>query len=159
MLKPVLALFALALATPAFAADPVKGEASFRKCKSCHSVIGPDGAEVQKGGKTGPNLWGLVGHPVASDPEFAYGDGLLTAKEKGVVWDEEQLATYLQDPASWVKAAAEDDSARSKMTFKLTNEVEAQDVAAYLATLGEPPAEGQDDSPDGEGDSPETGTE
>ena len=42
MLKPVLAVMAFALATPGFAADPAKGEASFKKCKSCHSIIAPD---------------------------------------------------------------------------------------------------------------------
>lgn len=145
MLKPLVALLALAVATPALAADPVKGEASFRKCMSCHSIIGADGTEVQKGGKTGPNLFGLVGHPVASDPDFKYGDGILAAKAKGVVWDEAQLATYLQDPNAWVKAASGDDSAKSKMTFKLPKAEEAADVAAYLATLGgEPAAAGAD---------------
>lgn len=135
MLKPVLAVMALALATPGFAADPAKGEASFKKCKSCHSVIAPDGTEVQKGGKTGPNLFGVVGNPVASNPDFAYGEGILEAKEKGAVWDEAQLTIYLQDPNAWVKAVSGDDSAKSKMTFKLTKEEEAADVAAYLATL------------------------
>lgn len=145
MLKPLVALLAFAVATPAFAADPAKGEASFKKCKACHSIIGADGTEVQKGGKTGPNLWGIVGRPVASDPEFQYGEGILAAKEKGAVWDEAQLATYLQDPNAWVKAASGDDSAKSKMTFKLPKAEEAADVAAYLATLGgEPAAAGAD---------------
>lgn len=145
MLKPVVALLALAVATPALAADPVKGEASFRKCKACHSIIGADGTEVQKGGKTGPNLFGLVGKPVASDQDFKYGEGILAAKEKGAVWDEAQLATYLQDPTAWVKAASGDEGATSKMTFKLTKAEEAADVAAYLASIGgESSAAGQD---------------
>lgn len=141
MLKPVTAaLLALGLSTPAFAADPVKGEASFRKCKACHSIIGADGTEVQKGGTTGPNLWGLVGHPVASDPDFNYGNGILAAREKGAIWDEAELASYLQDPSAWVKAASDDPGATSKMTFRLPREEEAADVAAYLATLGGDPA-------------------
>ena len=98
-------------------------------------IVAPDGTEVQKGGKTGPNLFGVVGRPVASDPEFKYGEGILAAKEKGAVWDEAQLTTYLQDPNAWVKAASGDESARSKMTFKLPKEEEAADVAAYLATI------------------------
>lgn len=132
----LLPLLALTFAAPAFAEpDAAKGEASFKKCKSCHSIVAPDGTEVQKGGKTGPNLFGVVGRPVASDPEFKYGEGILAAKEKGAVWDEAQLTTYLQDPNAWVKAASGDESARSKMTFKLPKEEEAADVAAYLATI------------------------
>ena len=131
----LLAVAAAALAAPAFAGDPAAGETTFKKCKACHSVIGADGTEVQKGGKTGPNLWGVVGRTVGSHPDFTYGKGLLEAKEKGIVWDEAQIATYLQDPTAWVKEATGDPQASSKMTFKLTKPEEAADVAAYLATL------------------------
>lgn len=135
MLTRLLPLVALALASPAFAADPAKGEDGFKKCKSCHSIIAPDGTEVQKGGKTGPNLWGVVGRVVGSAPDFKYGEGLLEVNAKGTVWDEAQIATYLADPTAWVKATTGDDAAKSKMTFKLPKAEEAADVAAYLATL------------------------
>lgn len=132
-LLPVLAL--AAFAAPAFAEpDAAEGEENFKKCKSCHSIVAPDGTEIQKGGKTGPNLFGIVGNPVASSPDFKYGEGILAAKAKGVVWDEAQLVTYLQDPNAWVKTASGDDGAKSKMTFKLTDEEDAADMAAYLAT-------------------------
>lgn len=137
MLKRLLPVLALAaLAAPAFAdPDAAEGEENFKKCKSCHSITAADGTEVQKGGKTGPNLWGIVGNPVASNPDFKYGEGILAAKEKGVVWDEAQLTSYLQDPNAWVKTASGDESAKSKMTFKLTKAEDAEDMAAYLATL------------------------
>ncbi len=137
MLKRLLPVLALAvLAAPAFAdPDAAEGEENFKKCKSCHSITAADGTEVQKGGKTGPNLWGIVGNPVASNPDFKYGEGILAAKEKGAVWDEAQITTYLQDPNAWVKAASGDDSQKSKMTFKLTKAEDAEDMAAYLATL------------------------
>jgi cytochrome c len=136
MFNRLLLVLALVLAAPAYAdPDAAEGEASFKKCKSCHSITAPDGTEVQKGGKTGPNLWGIVGNPVASSPDFKYGDGILAAKEKGMVWDEAQLVSYLADPTAWVKLAAGDDSAKSKMTFKLPKAEEAEDLAAYLATL------------------------
>jgi cytochrome c len=136
MLKILLPTLAMSFGTPALAdADAAKGEQVFKRCKSCHSIVAPDGSEVQKGGKTGPNLWGVVGKPVASAPEFTYGEGILAAKAKGAVWDEAQLATYLQDPNSWVKVASSDDGATSKMTFKLTKLEDAADVAAYLVSL------------------------
>ena len=48
----LLAVASVALAAPAFAGDPAAGENTFKKCKACHSIIAPDGTEIQKGGKT-----------------------------------------------------------------------------------------------------------
>lgn len=135
MLKKLLPVLALALATPAFAADPVAGETTFKKCKSCHAIIAPDGTEIQKGGKTGPNLWGVVGRVAGSGADFKYGDGILAVQAKGVVWDEAQIVTYLADPSAWIKTATGDAAAKSKMTFKLPKPEEAENVAAYLATF------------------------
>ncbi len=71
-------LAALALATPVLAeGDAAKGESDFKKCKACHMIVADDGTEIQKGGKTGPNLYGVVGRPVASVADFKYGDGIL----------------------------------------------------------------------------------
>jgi cytochrome c len=136
MLKHLLpALALLAFAAPAFAdPDAAKGEENFKKCKSCHSIIAPDGTEVQKGGKTGPNLFGVVGRAVASSPDFKYGEGMLEVNAKGTVWDEAQIVTYLADPTAWVKATTGDDAAKSKMSFKLSDAEIAADMAAYLAT-------------------------
>ena len=131
----LLPVLALVLATPALAADPAKGESEFKKCKSCHSITAPDGTEIQKGGKTGPNLWGVVGRVAGSAPDFKYGEGLLEVNAKGTVWDEAQIATYLADPTAWVEAASGDAAAKSKMSFKLPKPEEAADIAAYLATL------------------------
>ncbi|PTE15445.1 cytochrome C [Fuscovulum blasticum DSM 2131] len=124
---------ALSLTAPAFAGDAAKGEADFKKCKSCHSIVGADGTDIVKGGKTGPNLFGVVGRPVGSFPDFKYGDSILAANAAGLVWDEAALTAYLADPSAWLKAATGDDSAKSKMTFKLTKG--GEDMAAYLATL------------------------
>jgi cytochrome c len=133
MLLRVATVLSLCLTVPAFAGDAAKGEADFKKCKACHSIIGADGAEIQKGGKTGPNLFGIVGKPVASSADFKYGDGILEAKEKGVVWDEALIAEYVADPGAFLKKVTGDDKAKTKMTFKLTKG--GEDMAAYLATL------------------------
>lgn len=131
MLKPLTAALCL-LAAPALAGDAAKGETEFKKCKACHSITAADGTEVQKGGKTGPNLWGVDGRAVASVADFKYGDGLVAAGAKGLVWDEASLVAYVTDPSAWVKQATGDDAAKSKMSFKLAKG--AEDVAAYLVT-------------------------
>jgi cytochrome c len=131
----LLAATAAALAAPAFAGDPAAGENGFKKCKACHSIIAADGTEIQKGGRTGPNLFGVIGRPVASDPDFAYGDSIAALGATGAVWDEASLATYTADPAAYLKSALGDDSAKSKMSFKLASG--GEDVAAYLASVAQ----------------------
>lgn len=134
-LRAIAATLALiTLSAPAFAAgDAAKGEAEFKKCKACHALVAPDGTEVQKGGKTGPNLFGVIGRPVASVADFGYGESILAVGATGAVWDEATLAAYVADPAKWLKETLGDTSAKSKMSFKLAKG--AEDVAAYLATL------------------------
>ncbi|OYU18079.1 MAG: cytochrome C [Rhodobacteraceae bacterium PARR1] len=129
----ILSAAAMVFALPALAADPAKGESEFKKCKACHAIVAPDGTEVQKGGKTGPNLWGVIGRPVASAEGFAYGESILAVGATGMVWDEATLTAYVADPAKWLKETLGDSSAKSKMSFKLAKG--GADVAAYLATL------------------------
>ena len=128
------ALVLSVLAAPAFAAgDVAKGENEFKKCKACHSVIGADGTAIQKGGKTGPNLFGVIGRPVASVEGFGYGESLAAVGASGKVWDEAMLAAYIADPTKWLKETLSDSSAKSKMSFKLAKG--GEDVAAYLASV------------------------
>jgi cytochrome c len=129
----ILALCAIAFAGPSLAGDPAAGEATFKKCKACHSVIGPDGTEFQKGGKTGPNLYGVIGRPVGSEPGFKYGEGILAVGATGAVWDEASLAAYVVNPAAWLQEKSGDPAAKSKMSFKLA--AGGEDVAAYLASV------------------------
>ncbi|WP_372885195.1 cytochrome c family protein [Shimia sp.] len=126
---------AIALAAPAYAeGDAAKGEKAFKKCKSCHTIVSPEGEVVFKGGKTGPNLYGVVGR-VAGSEDFKYGDGLAAAAEAGFVWTEESLAAFAAD----AKGFLEDNGfpTKSKMTFKLKKG--GEDVAAYLASVAPAP--------------------
>ncbi len=132
-LMPLLALGLAALAGPTFAGDAAVGEEVFNKCKACHSVIADDGTEFQKGGKTGPNLYGVIGRPVASVPGFKYGEGILAVGATGAVWDEASLAAYVANSAAWVQEKTGDSAAKSRMSFKLAEG--GADVAAYLASV------------------------
>jgi len=131
----LLAATVALLGAPAFAADPAAGEDVFKKCKTCHSVIAPDGTEIQKGGRTGPNLYGIIGRQVAADPDFAYGDSIAALGATGAVWDAASLAAYVADPAAYLKTSLGDDGAKSKMSFKLASG--GEDVAAYLASVSQ----------------------
>lgn len=137
-MKPTQLLAALALLpllpAPAWSQDPAQGEDDFRRCRSCHAIVDDAGEAIVKGGKTGPNLYGVIGRPVASVEDFQYGDSLAAAGEAGIVWDEENLAAYITDPKAWLEEVLDDPGAVSKMTYK--HRKGAEDMAAYLASLG-----------------------
>ena len=134
-MKPLCLMATLALlTTPVFAeGDAAKGGKDFTRCKACHSIIAPDGTAVQKGGKTAPNLFGVIGRPVASYADFKYGASMLAAGAKGLIWDEPMLAAYVTDPSAWLKSETGDDKAVAKMTFKMATG--GEDIAAYLASV------------------------
>lgn len=135
-MKTTLAMFAVlaTAAAPALAAgDATKGEAVFKQCQTCHSVMDDTGKLVAgKGAKTGPNLYGVFGRTVGSYPDFKYGDAIMAAGKTGLVWDEAGFVDYVQDPTNHWKTVLGDKSAKSKMMFKVKNEAAAQDVYAYL---------------------------
>jgi len=72
-------------------ADPAKGMTVFDSCRGCHSV--------EEGGPTllGPNLFGVIGRPVASVDGYAYSDAL---KDFGGKWELGRLDEFLADPAN-----------------------------------------------------------
>eukprot|EP00003_Mantamonas_plastica_P012212 TRINITY_DN2216_c0_g1_i1.p1 TRINITY_DN2216_c0_g1~~TRINITY_DN2216_c0_g1_i1.p1 ORF type:complete len:192 (+),score=11.68 TRINITY_DN2216_c0_g1_i1:65-640(+) len=119
----------MATSTAAFAGDAEAGAKEFNKCKSCHMIANGDDIIV-KGGRTGPNLYGVIGRPVASYEGFKYGDGILAVGATGKVWDEASLIEYVADPTAYIDTHG--GSGRSKMTFKLKD---GTNVAAYLATF------------------------
>ncbi len=121
-------------ASSASAGDPAAGEKIFSKCKVCHSITADDGTAIQKGGKVGPNLYGVIGRQAGTYPDFKYGDSIVAAGAAGLVWDEEKISQYDPDPAAFLKTVLNDPKAKSKMLFKLPSG--AEDVAAYIASVG-----------------------
>jgi cytochrome c len=105
-------------------ADPARGETAARKCAACHTF--------GKGepNKVGPNLWGIVGRPRASAPNFNYSAAM---KAKGGNWTIEELNTYLINPKAMIPG--------TNMTFAgLPRGSERADVIAFLNTRADNPA-------------------
>ena len=127
----IATLTMLALAAPAVAQDAAKGEKEFNKCKACHMVQAPDGTDIVKGGKTGPNLYGVVGRKAGTEEGFKYSDALIKLGEAGEIWTVEDLEHYITNPNSYVEEKVGDKSLKTKMTFKLAKN--QADVIAFLA--------------------------
>jgi cytochrome c len=108
------------LGTLLASADPEKGKRTAQVCMACHDLSqnGPN--------RIGPNLWGVVGRPVASHAGFAYSPAL---KALGGQWTYQELDHFLTNPSRAVPG--------TKMTFTgLRNPHERAHVLAYLATIG-----------------------
>ncbi|PHQ98873.1 MAG: cytochrome C [Marinosulfonomonas sp.] len=132
-IRTLAILAALGTATPALAeGDVAKGEKLYKKCKACHMIVNGDEV-IFKGGKTGPNLYGIIGSAAGAVEGFRYGKSLTAAGEAGLVWDEELLAKYVADPKVFLREYLDDDSAKSSMSFRLKKG--GEDMAAYLASV------------------------
>jgi cytochrome c len=128
----------LLLTAPAFAADISAGEKDFKNCKACHTITNGDEV-IYKGGRTGPNLYGIIGRQAGSFEAYKYGDDIVLAGENGLIWTESLLVDYVKDPKAFLTEQL-GERARSKMSYK---KKDASDIIAYLASVG--PKAAQDD--------------
>ncbi len=105
-------------------ADPAAGEKVFSKCKACHNA--------EKGGanQVGPNLWNIVGAPIAHHEGFKYSSAL--AGKSGGKWTYEELDIYLTSPKSFAPG--------TKMTFAgLSKPDDRANVIAFLRSRSDSP--------------------
>jgi cytochrome c len=128
------------MSAPAFAeghasGDADAGETVFNKCKACHMISDAEGNDIVKGGRVGPNLYGVYNR-VAGSEDFRYGDSIVEAGEAGLVWNEEEFVKYVADPKDYLAEYNDDKRARSKMSFKLGDAEDAANVWAYLVSVG-----------------------
>lgn len=116
--------------------DAEAGENVFKKCKSCHAIIADDETVIQKGGKTGPNLYGLYTRVAGSAEGFKFGNDIVAAGEGGLTWDEASFVSYVADPKKFLAETLDNKKAKSRMSFKLKDAEDAADLWAYLVSVG-----------------------
>ena len=125
-------LFLLA-ASAAQAGDPAAGEAEWRQCRSCHMVSSDSAGLIQRGGRVGPNLYGIAGRTAGSLEGFRYSAELVEAGQAGLVWTEENFTAYIQDPSGFISEFL-GRNVRSPMNYQMRSG--AADMFAYLQSLG-----------------------
>jgi cytochrome c len=101
-------------------ADLAKGEATFAKCSTCHT-INAGGANG-----TGPNIHAKLGKPVAGVAGFNYSGAL---KEVGGTWDFARMDAWLANPRKFANGTT--------MSFAgLSNPQDRANLIAWMNTQG-----------------------
>ncbi len=101
--------------------NAANGEKLFKQCKACHAV-GP-GAKAG----VGPEQNNVIGSKAGSRPGYNYSPAMKAAGEKGLVWTEENVSKFLENPKAVVPG--------TKMIYPGMKKAEDRaDVIAFLKT-------------------------
>jgi cytochrome c len=116
----ILFLGVLTLPGAAEPGDAAAGERAFRACAACHSL------ELNRN-MTGPSLAGIANRKAGNLASFPrYSDAM---KQSGVVWNEQSLDRYLEDPAQFMPG--------NHMTFPGISDAKTRaDIVAFLMAAG-----------------------
>lgn len=119
------------LATLLASASSDDGEKVFGKCKACHTV--------EEGGKhkIGPNLWNVIGGPVAAR-DFSYSSAFGEAAE---AWSYEALNAFLEDPKGFAPGSKMSFAGLRKPEDRAAVIVYLRDYTENPPPLPEPPIE------------------
>ena len=112
---------ALIMAAPAVAQEgnAEDGAEVFKKCRACHDV-GPEAKN-----KVGPSLNEIIGRKAGTIEGFTYSEANKSAGGKGLVWTEDVLSKYLENPLSFMPG--------TKMAFAgLKDPQDRKDIIAFL---------------------------
>jgi len=123
IIKSISIVFLLSFVHSAHAGDAGAGKKVFNKCKACHGV--------DEGGKNklGPNLWNIVGAPIAAVEKYKYSKALLAYAAEAGTWNEENLDAWLKKPKDVVR--------KTKMIFAgLKKAEERANLIAFLKENG-----------------------
>lgn len=111
------------------AADIAKGEEQHKKCLQCHN-FDSGGPNMQ-----GPNLFGVLGRPVASHAGFKYSTGKGSLTEVGGEWTIEKLDHFIERPKGFASGTAMNFAG---INSRLTGLQDRMNLIAFLRSNGSP---------------------
>ncbi len=83
----------------------------------------PDEDELQ-----GPNLFGIIGSPAASRPDYPYSDALVSLRENGLAWTQETMDRFIEDPQAFAPN-------NTMSFFGMPDDEDRADLIAYLIEI------------------------
>lgn len=110
-------------------ADIAKGEEQHKKCLQCHN-FDSGGPNMQ-----GPNLYGVVGRPLASHAGFKYSVGKGSLTELGGDWTIERLDHFIERPKAFASGTAMNFAG---INSRLTGLQDRINLIAFLRSNGSP---------------------
>ena len=114
-----MAAFFMAVPVAAQEGNAEDGADVFKKCRACHDV-GPEAKN-----KVGPLLNDIIGRKPGTIEGFTYSEANKAAGSKGLVWTEDVLSQYLENPLAFMPG--------TKMAFAgLKDPQDRKDVIAFL---------------------------
>jgi len=103
-----------------------KGRSAFNNtCRTCHSIREGDN-------RLGPSLHGIVGDKAGTEPGYAAYSAAM--RSSGIVWDEQTLDRFIENPEAVVP------NNNMKPFAGITNPQVRRQIIAYLKTLETPSA-------------------
>jgi cytochrome c len=101
--------------------DTENGKDAFQMCSFCH-MLGEDAKSF-----VGPSLNNIVGASAASNIDYEYSEGFQAAKSEGLIWNEESLQNFLENPNKFVPG--------NQMNFAgIKDKQTRKDIIAFLKT-------------------------
>ncbi|MDD7971693.1 c-type cytochrome [Roseinatronobacter alkalisoli] len=120
MVKQRRIFAATVLAFAALAPGVQAGERMWADCRTCHAVTAPDGTVLARGGRSGPNLYGIAGRVAGSDGDFRfYSDAMRAARNRSVSWTQDNFVAYLTNPEQFLQRATGNPDASAEMHVEL----------------------------------------
>ena len=96
------------------------GAKLFKKCQSCHQI--GEGAK----NRLGPQLNNIFGRTAGELPGIKYSKAMIKAGEEGLVWNNETLNTFIENPKGLVP--------KTRMSFRgLKNDEDRKNLLSYLS--------------------------
>lgn len=139
-----IAIMAALVASPALAQsseNPAREGVFYdNRCHNCHVIRDADGTllagvDMAHIAAKGPNLYGIMGMPAGTAEGYEYSELMIAARDAGLVWTEEEVVKFLDNPTRYLRAYTGLTRGNS-MSSWVHDEPTRKELAAFIANFG-----------------------